>query len=136
MVKLSLYILHYLLERDNSYLYNPKVLERDHLLEQTLSSIQNSDIKTVGPELVFGKIYNAIGFDQIEEPLFRHLVISRLAFPLSKLKTVEFLQRFQGVKINIDSVYRFLDKLNHFSRTTVKDIKHFFRCRRFNICPP
>jgi transposase len=63
------------------------------------------------PELIFGKIYDKIGFNQIDEELFRHLVISRLAFPLSKLKTIEYLYRYQGVSLNKDVVYRFLDKL-------------------------
>jgi len=40
------------------------------------------------------------------------LVISRMAFPLSKLKTIQYLYRFQGVLLDIDAVYRFLDKLN------------------------
>jgi transposase len=40
------------------------------------------------------------------------LVIARLAFPLSKLKTIEYLYRYQGIHLDIDAVYRFLDKLN------------------------
>jgi transposase len=86
--------------------------ENDILVEKVFESLQNSSIQTVGPELVFGKIYDSIGFNQIGQELFRHLVISRLAFPLSKLKTIEYLYRYQGVTININAVYRFLDKLN------------------------
>lgn len=86
--------------------------DKDALTEETLLNISNSDIRTVGPELIFGKIYNHIGFQQIEEELFRHLVISRLAFPLSKLKTVEYVYRYQGLHLSIDKIYRFLDKLN------------------------
>ena len=66
------------------------ISENDTLIEQTLTGLSNTDIRTVGPEIVFGKIYDHIGFNQIGEDLFRHLVISRLAFPLSKLKTVEY----------------------------------------------
>lgn len=84
----------------------------DVLVEQVFESLNNSSIQTVGPELVFGKIFDYIGFNQISEDLFRHLVISRLAFPLSKLKTIEYLYRYQGVTLDIDAVYRFLDKLN------------------------
>lgn len=88
------------------------VSEKDQVIEDTMSTICNGDIRTVGPEIIFGKIYDSIGFNAVEESLFRHLVISRLAFPLSKLKTVEYLYRYQGVSIGIDTVYRFLDKLN------------------------
>ncbi len=109
--------------------------ENDNLIEQTLSGINNADIHTVGPEIVFGKIYNHIGFNQIKEDLFRHLVISRLAFPLSKLKTVEYLYRFQGVSLSIDSIYRFLDKLNDQLKDQVEQIafRHTLKVLQDNI---
>ena len=55
----------------------------DQLVEQAFSTLSNSHIQAVGPELIFGKIYDYIGLGVIREPLFRHLVVSRLAFPLS-----------------------------------------------------
>ena len=88
------------------------IFENDALIEGFLAQLQNSQVRTVGPELIFGKIYDAIGFNAVQEEMFRHLVISRLAFPLSKLKTIDYLYRFQGVSLDISSVYRFLDKLN------------------------
>lgn len=98
------------------------VFKDDALIESFLSQLENSQIRTVGPELVFGKIYDKIGFDIIKEDLFRHLVISRLAFPLSKLKTIDYLYRFQGVTLEISSVYRFLDKLNASLKDQVEQI--------------
>lgn len=93
------------------------VSEQDTVVEQVFSTLHNASIRTVGPENIFGKIYDHIGYDSIREDIFRHLVIARLAFPLSKLKTVEYLYRYQGISIDIDAVYRFLDKLN----STLKD---------------
>ena len=98
------------------------VSENDNLIDQIFESLNNSSIRTVGPEIVFGKIYNHIGFNAIEESLFRHLVIARLAFPLSKLKTIEYLYRFQGVMLDIDAIYRFLDKLNNKLKHQVEQI--------------
>lgn len=98
------------------------VSEKDVSIEAIFSTLNNSSIQTVGPELIFGKIYNHIGFNQIQEDLFRHLVISRLAFPLSKLKTVDYLYRYQGVKHSVSSVYRFLDKLNDRLKKQVEQI--------------
>ncbi len=83
------------------------------MIEQVFDSLKNANIRTVGPEIIFGKIYDSIGFNKIQEELFRHLVIARLAFPLSKLKTIEYLYRYQGVLLDIDAIYRFLDKLNN-----------------------
>lgn len=89
------------------------VSENDLLVDQVFAALENTNIKTVGPEIIFGKIYDYIGFSAVDENLFRHLVIARLAFPLSKLKTIEYLYRFQGIALNIDVIYRFLDKLNN-----------------------
>jgi len=94
----------------------------DVLVEKVFESLHNSSIQTVGPELVFGKIFDYIGFNQIGEELFRHLVVSRLAFPLSKLKTIEYLYRYQGVSLDLDAVYRFLDKLNTKLKEQVEQI--------------
>jgi hypothetical protein len=88
------------------------VSEHDTIVEEIINNLENASIKTVGPELIFGKIYNHIGFHVIAEDMFRYLVIARLAFPLSKLKTVEYVYRFQGIQLDVDAVYRFLDKLN------------------------
>jgi transposase len=98
------------------------VSENDIIIEQVFDALQNASIKTVGPEIIFGKIYDHIGFNAINENLFRHLVIARLAFPLSKLKTIEYLYRFQGVMMDIDAVYRFLDKLNNKLKEAVEQI--------------
>ena len=104
----------------------PKLFEsqEDLVVEKFLSALSNSDIRTVGPEIVFGKIYDHIGFNQIDEELFRHLVISRLAFPLSKLKTSEYIYRYQRVSVDIDAIYRFLDKLNSKLKQQVEQIAY------------
>jgi transposase len=92
----------------------------------------NTNIRTVGPELIFGRIYDYIGFGSIREDLFRHLVISRLAFPLSKLKTTEYLYRYQGKIIDVDTVYRFLDKLNDSLKPAVEQIAYQHTLRTLN----
>jgi transposase len=100
------------------------ISDKDVAIEEAFAYLSNADIRTVGPELVFGRIYDGIGFNQVEEILFRHLVIARLAFPLSKLKTVEYLYRYQGTKMNLDAVYRFLDKLNDKLKPQVEQIAY------------
>lgn len=98
------------------------VSQSDTMIEQVFDALGNASIRTVGPEIIFGKIYDSIGFNDIKEELFRHLVIARLAFPLSKLKTIEYLYRYQGVMLDIDTVYRFLDKLNNSLKERVEQI--------------
>lgn len=98
------------------------VSQNDTIVEQVFDSLENASIRTVGPELIFGKIYDFIGFGAIKEDLFRHLVIARLAFPLSKLKTIEYLYRYRGIMLDIDVIYRFLDKLNSKLKGQVEQI--------------
>lgn len=100
------------------------VSHEDAIVESFLNTLNNSNVRVIGPELIFGKIYDSIGFNKIEEKLFRHLVISRLAFPLSKLKTVDYLYRYQGVSINISTIYRFLDKLNNRLKAQIESISY------------
>ncbi|NJY64343.1 hypothetical protein HC174_16515, partial [Salinimicrobium sp. CDJ15-81-2] len=56
------------------------ISKNDAFVEQLFEQMGNASIKTVGPEIIFGKIYDSIGFNAVKEDLFRHLVIARLAF--------------------------------------------------------
>jgi len=73
-------------------------------------------------ELIFGSLFDKIGFGVIKDELFRHLVVTRLVYPTSKLKTVDYLYRYQGVIVEVDTIYRFLDKLNDRYKAQVEQI--------------
>lgn len=79
-------------------------------------------VKLVGPELLLGKLFDEIGFNQIEDELFRHLVITRLVYPVSKLKTTDYLYKHKGLKVSVYSIYRYLDKLHKEQLDKVKEI--------------
>ena len=87
-----------------------------------VENLANKDIHTIGPELIFGSLFDYIGFNQIKNKLFRHIVIARLAYPGSKLKTVDYLFRYRGIETKIEKVYRFLDKLNNHYQQDVERI--------------
>ena len=97
--------------------------EDDVRLEDFLSTIHNTQIQVVGPELVFGRLYDRIGYCQIKNDLFRHLVICRLFSPGSKLKTIDYLERYQGIIYSKDKIYRFLDTLCKNDNKLDADIK-------------
>jgi len=90
----------------------PKEEARNAAVLDFVSRVRNSHIRTVGPELIFGKLFDEIGFSAIPDRLFRDVVVTRLAYPTSKLKTVDYLYRYQGKTISVDSVYLALDRLN------------------------
>jgi transposase len=119
--------LTYLGKQEIERLYNQPTLfvwENDIQVEQLFSNLSNASIRTVGPEVIFGRIYDKIGFSSINENLFRHLVVARIAYPLSKLKTVDYLYRYQGITLDITAVYRFLDKLNDTLKIQVEKISY------------
>ena len=82
------------------------------------------DVQMIGPELILGKIFDQIGFNKIEDELFRHLVISRLVFPLSKLKTSEYLMRYRNIDVEVAQIYRYLDKLEKKDKEKVQQISY------------
>lgn len=67
--------------------------------------------KQIGLDLLLGKVFEQVGFDRIPDPYFRYLVIYRLAYPKSKLKTTEYLSRHHQLDWSEDQLYRYLDKL-------------------------
>lgn len=79
-------------------------------------------LRLIGPELLLGKIFDDIGFGAIADELFRHLVITRLVYPVSKLKTVDYLAKYKGIQMSVYSIYRYLDKLHKHQIEQVKSI--------------
>lgn len=75
-----------------------------------------------GPELLLGQIFNDIGFNVITDELFRHLVITRIVYPVSKLKTTDYLFKYKGVELSVYSIYRYLDKLHQQQIEQIKNI--------------
>ena len=94
----------------------------DVQIESFISSLSNDSVQVIGPELIFGKIYDSIGFNKIESDLFRHLVITRLFHPGSKLKAIDYLFRFLNVDLQVDEIYRFMDKLSGQLKEQVEQI--------------
>ena len=103
-------------------LFNQITLYDDPLSLPRVDEIGNDDIRVIGPELVFGKIFDHIGFNQIPDQLFRDLVISRITHPGSKLQLSEYLQENNRQEISVDNIYYFLDKLNSKYKHQVEDI--------------
>lgn len=79
-------------------------------------------IQLLGPELILGKLFDEIGFNAIKDDLFKQLVIARLVYPVSKLKTIDYLQKYKGISIHANDIYRYLDKLHGTQIEQVKQI--------------
>ncbi|HEB62151.1 MAG TPA: transposase, partial [Bacteroidetes bacterium] len=83
---------------------------------------ENIKIYSVGADLVLGNIFNSIGFDKIEEPFLKKLTISRIVYPVSKLKTTEYWERHLGFNTGIQTVYDFLDRLHKNHKEEIEQI--------------
>jgi transposase len=81
-------------------------------------------LSLVGPELLLGKLFDEIGFNAIKDELFRHLVLTRLCYPVSKLKTTDYLFKYKGISIDVESIYRYLDKLNKQQKELIQNISY------------
>ena len=79
--------------------------------------LSNKDIRVIGDELIFGKIFQDIGCSSVlldsasAKELFKNLVISRLLYPGSKLYLIDYLHIYKKKTIDKNRIYRFLDKL-------------------------
>lgn len=91
-------------------------------IESYLNGI--NQLQLIGLELLLGKMFDNIGFNKIGDPIFRHLIIYRLCYPRSKLKTTEYLYRYQQLDWSEDQVYRYLDKLYHSQKESVQQISY------------
>jgi transposase len=80
--------------------------------------------KLIGIDLVLGKIFDEIGFNKIEDELFKDLILYRLVFPRSKLKTTEYLGRFSNKFYTEDDIYRYMDKLYYTQKELVQQISY------------
>lgn len=81
------------------------------LAEEALSSVLNGRLQIAGPELIFGELYDRMGFGSIPDKLFRHMVISRICEGGSYLKAVGYLKKSLGTEVPAGDVYRSLDEI-------------------------
>ena len=83
-----------------------------------------NEIRLIGPELLLGKLFDDIGFKAIKGQLFRSLVLTRLVYPVSKLKTTDYWFKYNGTVVDVDRIYRYLDKLNSKHKESIQQISY------------
>lgn len=96
--------------------------DEEALFQKLLNNITSH--KLAGIDLVLGKIFDEIGFDQIEDVLFKDLVLYRLVYPKSKLKTAEYLYRYAQKSYSEDDIYRYMDKFYDTEKELVQQISY------------
>ena len=87
---------------------------------QFLSYITN--ITLDGADLLLDRVFDSVGFNRIEDAVFRRLVKARLSYPASKAATVEYLKNHFDQDVSLSKIYRYLDKLSDSQHQIVQDI--------------
>lgn len=81
-------------------------------LEETARVIENMDSVLInGTQLLLNYVYDSIGFNRIPDEILRHLVIARVSQPRSKLATVDYLKSYYDEDVDLNHIYRYMDKL-------------------------
>lgn len=82
---------------------------------------------------IYGKLFYYLKMDKIfKNPkrilssveTFKNIVLSRIACPVSKLSSVDMLDRNYGIKLNVNSVYKMMDKLDDTAIEKLKDLSY------------
>lgn len=113
---------HYISSRTKQSKINFEIENERVIIDLFFKGIEA--IRLVGPELLLGKLFDEIGFNKIKGELLRPLVITRLVYPVSKLKTTDYLFKYTGSVIDVERIYRYLDNLNSKYKEKVQRISY------------
>ena len=93
--------------------------KEEEKLNVNLKKLKEEQRNTIGIHEAYGKIYKEIGFDQVltkrhksASNILHHIVMGRLASPKSKRATVSLLEKDFGINLNLNQVYRMMDKID------------------------
>lgn len=82
---------------------------------------------------VYGKLFESLGYAKVtSQPsrnkmvadIFKNIVLARIANPVSKRASVEMLEEDFGLTIDLDKVYRMMDKLDDLAIKRLKKITY------------
>lgn len=92
-------------------------------LKETKNVLSRIDkILLNSPYIILEDIYNQIGFNKIGDDILRHLVISRICQPMSKLATVTYLKSYYNEDVELHNIYRYMDKLHNTQQDLIQSI--------------
>lgn len=74
-----------------------------------------------GTQLILKPVYQNIGFDKISEDVLKHLVVSRICQPQSKVVTSDYLKSYFDENVDLNKIYRYLDKLSDTQKDKIQE---------------
>jgi hypothetical protein len=94
--------------------------EEKQVTEYLLNNVEN--ILLNGTQLILNEVFNLVGFDTIGDDILKHLVIARLCQPTSKVGTVDYLKSYFDQDVELNKIYRYLDRLHSTLQDTIQQI--------------
>jgi hypothetical protein len=93
-----------------------RAIEERPVTEKFLCNIEN--ILLNGTQLILNPVFELTGFDRIEDKILKHLVVSCLCYPRSKVATVDYLKSCFDEDVALHKIYHYLDKLQDNQKET------------------
>ena len=94
--------------------------EEKAVVEGLLNRIEHILIN--GTQLILSPVYQNIGFDAIHDDVLKHLVVSRICQPQSKVATSDYLKSYFDEDVGLNKIYRYLDKLSDTQKGKIQEI--------------
>ncbi len=97
-----------------------RVQEEKDVVEHLLSNVEQILIN--GTQLILNSAFQTVGFDKINDDILKHLVVSRICQPQSKVATVDYLKSYFDEDVELHKIYRYLDKLSDTQKDIIQKI--------------
>lgn len=83
----------------------------DLLIESFVSSLSNDSLRIVGPQKVLQPLFKSL-FSPLKVAHFENLVLCRIIYPGSKLRTIYYLSRHFNETVSEQTIYRAMDNFD------------------------
>ena len=80
------------------------------------------DLLLNGAQMILNQLFDTIGFTAIADEILKHLVVSRICHPQSKVATVDYLKSYFDENVDLHKIYRYLDKLSDTQKDKIQAI--------------
>jgi transposase len=94
--------------------------EEKQVAEYLLNNVEN--ILLNGTQLILNEVFKLVGFDAIDDDILKHLVVARLCQPSSKAGTVDYLKSHFDEDVELNKLYRYLDRLHNTLQDKIQQI--------------
>ena len=94
--------------------------EEKQVTEYLLNNVEN--ILLNGTQLILNEVFKLVGFDTIDDDILKHLVVARLCQPSSKSGTVDYLKSCFDEDVELNKIYRYLDRLHNSLQDKIQQI--------------